>query len=316
MAGYNKNPIMTVAVAGPTATGKTAVAVELAKRIGGEVVCADSMQIYKGLDIGTAKPTTEEMDGVPHHLYGIVEPSERYSVARYVTEASSAAREIYARGKVPILCGGTGLYISSFIHGISFNERDEDNEVRRRIDAEFGRGGAEALIGEIAKTEPEFAAALHPNDRKRIVRAVELLRTQGYTIPKQNELSRSGENNYFVHLAIMNCRDREIMYNRINGRVDAMLENGLLDEARTVFDNREVFRTAAQAIGYKEFFGYFEGTSDLESCVEKLKQATRNYAKRQLTWFRREKDAVWYTADGVISGEIAENIEKNIKIDG
>ena len=313
MAGYSDNPIKVIAVVGPTATGKTAVAVQLAKRVGGEVVCADSMQIYRHLDIGTAKPTPAEMDGVPHHMYGIIEPSERYSVARYAAEASETARGIAARGNVPILCGGTGLYISSFIHGVAFDKRDENPEARDGIYAEYEQKGAGALIEEIAAADPVFAGTLHPNNKKRIVRAVELLRSRGYTIPKQNELSRSEKNNFLVHLAIINCSSREIMYNRINTRVDAMLDSGLLNEARYVFDNKNEFKTAAQAIGYKEFFGFFEGEKDIGECTEKLKQATRNYAKRQLTWFRREKEAVWYnTADNVTSGKVAESIEKNL----
>jgi tRNA dimethylallyltransferase len=312
----SQKPVEIVAIAGPTATGKTETAAELAERLGGEIICADSMQIYRGLDIGTAMPPASCMARIPHHLYGYVEPTERYSVARYVADASRAALEIAGRGALPILCGGTGLYISSFLRGLSFTGPASDPERRRRIYRELETKGARALIEEVARAEPESAAALQEGDARRIVRAVELLRAGGYSTGRQNALSEPREKLFLPHLAILNCSDRKIMYNRIGLRVDGMLSRGLLAEARYVYENRALFHTAAQAIGYKEFFGYFEGADSLDSCVDRLKQATRRYAKRQLTWFRREKGAVWYRAGDVSPGEVAENIKNNIKKDG
>ena len=306
-------PIHVIAVAGPTAAGKSAVALALAERLGGEIVCADSMQIYRGLDIGTAKPTPEERARVPHHMCDVADPGERYSVARYLAEAAEAVRDIARRGRVPILCGGTGQYISGFTRGLRFSGPPGDESLRAAIAAELEQKGPRALLDEIAAADPEYAATMHERDTKRMVRAVELLRTAGYTIPRQNELSKPKTKEFLINLAIINCDDRKMLYNRIEQRAGRMLARGLLEEARAVYQNRERFLTAAQAIGYKEFFPYFEDAAALEECVCRLKQATRNYAKRQLTWFRAETEAAWYSADHDPPGWIAEKIEKNIE---
>lgn len=304
------------AIAGPTATGKTEVAISLAKRIDGEILCADSMQIYKGLDIGTAKPTTWQMAEVPHHLYGFVDPAERYSVARYVEDATRVAEEILSRGRTPILCGGTGQYISAFADGITFTPAETDPALRADIYAELEEKGAQALIDEIAQADAQHAAALHPNNRKRIVRAVELLRTAGLSIPQQNAASRPKHPPFAVSVAVLHSPDRQQLYSRIEHRVDEMMAQGLLDEARRVFDDRARYGTAAQAIGYKEFFPYVEGQAALADCVDKLKQATRNYAKRQLTWFRRIDGAVWYDISNRTAGDLAREIINQKDMEG
>jgi len=303
-----------IVIAGPTATGKTETAVALAEKLDGEIVCADSMQVYRGLDIGTAMPSREEMRGVKHHLLGYVDPDERYSLARYLRDCAKAVDDIQARGRTPILCGGTGLYISSFIHGVELDDSEHiDYELRSKIEAEYLENGAGELLSEIEKSDAEYAKKLHPNDKKRIVRAVELLRTTGYTIPRQNELSKRNSVPRPAYLAALNCSDRATLYERINTRVDGMMKKGLLEEAEYVYQNRGAFVNAAQAIGYKEFFGYFEGTSTLDDCTNRLKQATRNYAKRQISWFNVETLTMWYYIDNGSDGCVAERIDKEIK---
>lgn len=307
MAVSNSAAAPALVIAGPTATGKTALAVEAALALRGEIICADSMQVYRGLDIGTAGPGPKELAAVPHHLYGMLDPAERYSVARYVHDALAAARGISARGKLPVLCGGTGQYISAFIGETVFPPEQTDLRLRRALYADIEQNGPQKLLDELAAADSAFARALHPNDTKRIVRAVELLRTTGYTIPQQNERSRKENPEFSPFVAVLYARDRSVLYARIEVRADRMLARGLLDEARVVHENRERFATAAQAIGYKEFFPYFDGTADFQACTAAFKQATRNYAKRQLTWFRRIPSAVWYDIeDG--QDNIAENI--------
>lgn len=313
MVEYSENAIPVLVVTGPTATGKTQVAIELAKKVDGEIVCADSMQIYKDLDIGTAKSTPAEMNAVPHHLFGFLPPEERYSVARYVEDAGNAVRDIHSRGKMPILCGGTGQYITAFTEGTVFMPVETDPQLRAKIYTELDQHGPQLLIDEIATSDAEYAASLHPNNHKRIVRAVELLRTTGYTIPQQNELSVPKERGYMSYIAVLHDAARQKMYDRINMRVDRMMKEGLLEEAFYVYQNKDRFVTAAQAIGYKELFPYFEKTATIQDSTDKLKQATRNYAKRQMTWFRGIDAAVWYDIGKLQAGKIAELIEKDSK---
>ena len=278
-----------IAIGGPTASGKTSLAIEVAQRVGGEIVSCDSMQVYRLLDVGTAKPTAEERAAVPHHLIDFLPPEQRYSVAEYVRDARAVIADIQSRGRVPVICGGTGLYMRSLLQGIDFDAAASVEEaLRERLKAVYREQGPQVLLDEIAAVDRAYAQKLAPADEKRIVRAVELIRTTGSTVPQQNARSRVYEplscNGYFLDFS-----NRALLYERIHARIDAMLQQGLLQEAKLVYDHRGTYTTAAAAIGYKELFGYFEQQLPLEQCVEKLKQATRNYAKRQLTWFRREE---------------------------
>ena len=285
-----------LAVCGPTASGKTALAVSLAKALDGEVVSADSMQIYRGLTVGTAAPTPAERQGVPHHLIGVVPPQAPFSVADYVAAASACIADIAGRGKVPIVAGGTGLYLSSLLEGIRFTGEKADPAVRRALQEQLEREGIGPLFARLQAVDPAYAATLHPNNHGRVLRALELYQQTGKTMSQQLAASRPAQRPYDALLIGLDFPDRAQLYARIEGRVDAMMDEGLLDEARLVWRHRAQYRTAAQAIGYKEFFPYFEGGSPLGPCVDKLKQATRNYAKRQLTWFRRMEGIHWEQA--------------------
>ena len=282
-----------VAVGGPTASGKTAFSVQLAKRLSGEVVCADSMQIYKGLDVGTAKATREEMQGVPHHLMDFLPPEETFSVADFVEAASREVRAIHARGALPLLVGGTGLYIESFLNGVRFAEQKADPALRARLQREAEALGPEAMHQKLAAIDPDYAATVHPHNVGRVVRALELYYATGKTMSRQRAESLPERPPFDSLVFCLAPADRSLLYRRIDARVDRMLEAGLLQEAKLVFEHRASYRTAAQAIGYKEFFPYFEGTAELAACADRLKQASRNYAKRQLTWFRRMQGVVW-----------------------
>ena len=299
MGGSDKPKVL--AIGGPTASGKTSLSVALAKRLNGEVICVDSMQIYRGLDVGTAKVTKEEMQGVPHHLVGFLAPEETFSVADFVALADRCIRDISARGKLPVLVGGTGLYMESLLNGIRFAEQKTDPAIRRQLEEQAAQLGAEAMHERLGDIDPEYAATVHPNNVGRVLRALELFQSTGVTMTSQRAQSKPVEPPYDSLLFCIGFEDRSILYQRIDRRVDLMLEQGILEEARLVFDHRETYHTAAQAIGYKEFFPYFLGESPLEPCVDKLKQASRNYAKRQLTWFRRMPRTIWL--DG-IQGEL------------
>lgn len=295
MDGLYKHPVL--AVVGPTATGKTALGVALAKRFGGEVISADSMQIYRGLDVGTAKVTAEETQGVPHHCVDFLPPEEVFSVADFTALAARLEQEISARGALPILVGGTGLYIQSFLEGIRFTEEKPSNGLREQLAAELEARGPEAMYAELLSVDPQAAATIHPNNRVRVLRALEHYRATGRRLSEQKAASRPGQRPYRSLVLGLDFADRAQLYRRIDLRVDRMMEQGLLEEARLVYDHRDSYRTAAQAIGYKEFFPYFAGEAELAACVEKLKQASRNYAKRQLTWFRHMEGVVWLQAD-------------------
>lgn len=291
MADWDKMPV--VAVGGPTASGKTAFSVQLAKRLGGEIVCADSMQIYKGLDVGTAKATKEEMEGVPHHLMDFLPPEQTFSVADFVEAANREVKDIAARGRLPILVGGTGLYIESFLNGVRFAEQKADPALREKLEQEAAALGPEAMHQKLAAVDPDYAATVHPNNVGRVVRALELYYATDKTMSRQRAESLPETPPFDSLVFCLAPADRAQLYRRIDLRVDRMLEAGILEEAKLVFENRGRYRTAAQAIGYKEFFPYFEGTAELAACADKLKQASRNYAKRQLTWFRRMENIIW-----------------------
>lgn len=287
--------IPVLAVVGPTASGKTALAVELAKRLDGEIVSADSMQIYKGMDIASAKPTEAEKQGIPHHMMDFLSPETPYSVAEYVKAARACILEIYKRQKLPILVGGTGLYIDSLLTGTQFIETETDFDLRARLETEFDALGGEKMLEKLAAFDRDTAARLHPNNRKRIIRAFEVYTLTGKTMTEALAASREKPSPFTPCYIGIAYENREILYDRINRRVDIMLENGLLAEARAFFQGTP--DTAAQAIGYKELKPYLDGVLSLDEAVENLKRATRNYAKRQITWFKRNPQIHWIYAD-------------------
>ena len=285
-----------LAVVGPTATGKTALGVALAEAFEGEVISADSMQIYKGLDVGTAKVAPEETHGIPHHAVDILEPDEPFSVADFVTLAGTLEADISARGRLPVLVGGTGLYVQSFLYGVRFAAEKTPDGLREQLAAELAEKGPEAMYKELQAADPEAAAAIHPNNQVRVLRALEHFRATGKRLSEQKAQSLPPERPYRSLVLGLDFPDRTQLYRRIDLRVDQMMEQDLLNEAKRVWEHRDTYKTAAQAIGYKEFFPYFAGESALAPCVEKLKQASRNYAKRQLTWFRHMEGICWLDA--------------------
>ena len=296
--------IPAIVVVGATASGKTALAVALAKHYGGEVISADSMQIYQGMEIATAKPTEAEKEGVPHHLMGFLPVTETYSVARYVEEAGRIAGEIAARGNVPIVAGGTGLYIDSLIDNIIFEDEPDNGAVRAALKARREKEGIEALFAELERVDPEAAAGLHIHNENRVLRALEVYALTGETISERRRRSRLAESRFDAVWIGLDYRDRQSLYDRIDRRVDDMLARGLLREAEEYYRLPEA-ATASQAIGYKELKGYFSGTLTPEEAVGNLKRATRRYAKRQLTWFRKNGRIHWIFRDGKSAEEIA-----------
>lgn len=284
-----KKKIPLIVVAGATASGKTRLAIDTAKRFGGEIVSADSMQIYKYMDIGTAKPTAEERAECPHHLIDFVEPDEEFSVAQYTELAHSVIRDIYERGKLPVMCGGTGLYINSVVNDVTFGETEKDENLRRELAELAEREGGEKLIELLSEFDPVSAKRLHPNNVRRVIRAIEFYKVTGVPISEHQERTKRTESRYEP---IMFCidYDRAELYERINRRVDIMLKDGLADEVRRLAAmgySREL--NSMQAIGYKEMFAYLDGECTLEEAAESVKQGSRRYAKRQLTWFRRDE---------------------------
>ncbi len=278
--------IKTVFVAGATASGKTELAIKLAQRFDGEIVSADSMQIYKGIHIASAAPDTEEMQGIPHYMLEFLNPDDSFSVAEYVEKARAYIKDIARRGKLPIVAGGTGLYINSLADNISYIEEKTDIKLRRGLEERFEEIGAEQMLNELKEIDPETAGRLHSNDKKRIIRAFEVYRLTGKTITEQNKLSKQGDALIDPCIIEITYRDREKLYDRINRRVDKMLRAGLAEEARAALQNTA--GGAYQAIGHKELEGYISGEMSLKEAAEKLKMQTRRYAKRQLTWFRRD----------------------------
>ena len=279
--------IKTVFVAGATASGKTELAIKLAKRFNGEIVSADSMQIYKGIHIASAAPDTEEMQGIPHYMLEFLKPDDSFSVAEYVEKARAYVKDIARRGKLPIVAGGTGLYINSLADNISYIEEKNDGKLRLKLEERFEEIGAEQMLKELKEIDPETAARLHSNDKKRIIRAFEVYRLTGKTVTEQNKLSKQGDALIDPCIIEITYRDREKLYDRINRRVDKMLQSGLAEEARAALQNTA--GGAYQAIGHKELSGYISGDMSLKEAAEKLKMQTRRYAKRQLTWFRRDE---------------------------
>ncbi len=286
----HKQPVL--AVVGPTASGKTALGIALAQRFGGEIISADSMQIYEGLDIATAKPSPEEMQGVPHHLISVIPRDRSFSVAEYAELAKEKIAEVADRGKLPILVGGTGLYVDSLLSGMQFTDEGNDPVLREKLYERAKREGKEALHAQLLSLDPEAAASIHPNNLVRVVRALEVCLSSGRKFSEIKAENAAAPSPYDALLIGLDYEDREVLYDRINRRVFKMLEMGLLDEARAVWEAGD-FGTAANAIGCKELKDFFENRASLESCIEKIQQESRRYAKRQLTWFRRNDQIQW-----------------------
>jgi tRNA dimethylallyltransferase len=285
-----------VFIVGPTASGKTSVSIELAKRFGGEIISADSMQIYKGIHIASAAPDESEKQGIPHHLIEFLDLCDQFSVADYVKLAREKIAEISSRGKLPIIVGGTGLYISSLIDNVEFIEQDADLELRSRLEQKFDTLGGEGMLLELRDFDPDSANRLHPNNRRRIIRAFEVYLQTGKTITEQNIISKQNKGEIEPLILGLNFTDRQKLYDRINLRVDLMLQNGLLSEAESTYQKRNN-KGAFQAIGHKELYPYFDGELSLEDATENLKMQTRRYAKRQLTWFKKVPNVNWFYPD-------------------
>lgn len=284
-------------IVGPTASGKTSLSIELAKIYDGEIVSADSMQIYRGMNIATAKPTEEEMQGIKHHLIGFLNADQSYSVGKYVDDAKYAVEDIISRDKFPILCGGTGLYIDSFLNGIEFIDNSSDPDLRAELNKIGEEKGIDSLLNILLEIDPySYRRLFEERNQKRIVRAIEFYKTTGITITEQIENSKSNDPEYNYMIFGLKAFDRQFLYDRINKRVDIMVKNGLVEEAEKVLKS-DLSETASKAIGYKQLKPYFEGAASLEECIDKIKTETRHYAKRQLTWFRRNNNINWINID-------------------
>ena len=294
-----------IVICGPTASGKTALSIELAKKINGEIVSCDSMQIYKDMDIGTAKPTIEEMQGIKHYMLDFVSPDERYSVADYKKQAKQAIREIIEKGKVPIVVGGTGLYVDSLIYEIEYQNIEFDEKYRKQLEERSEKEGLEVLYNEAKKIDPEAIIKISPNDKKRILRILEIYNATGKNKTEQEKESRKNEVEFDYKVYAISW-DREKLYDRINQRVDIMIAQGLIEEVQKIYSKYNKFPTAMQGLGYKEVLEYLEGKCNKQEMIDKIKQETRRYAKRQLTWFRKNKQTIW------LDGQ--EKIQNNIEI--
>ncbi len=301
-----------LAVVGPTASGKTALGISLARKLGGEIISADSMQIYEGLDIATAKPAAEEMQGIPHHLIGILPRSQAFSAAEYVALAKEKIAEIAARGKLPIIVGGTGLYVDSLLSGMQFSQEGNDPKLRGELYALAETDGKEALHARLAALDPQAAESIHPNNVVRVVRALEVCLSSGRTFSELKAENAAHPSPYDAVMIGLDYADRAVLYDRIDRRVLRMVEQGLVEEARAVYEQGEM-QTAANAIGYKELIPFFEDRASLSDCIAKIQQETRRYAKRQLTWFRRNHQISWLIlCENDEVEEISEKAEKMI----
>ncbi len=299
----NKHKPFVLAVAGPTASGKTSLGVALAKEYDGEVISADSMQIYKGMDIASAKPTEEEKEGITHHLIDFLDRGVTFSAADYVKLAREKIDDVLSRGKLPIIVGGTGLYIDSLLNNVKFSEGGSDEAYRSELYEFAENNGNVALHARLAEIDPEAAASIHPNNLVRVIRALEVYHVTGRTFSELKAESRLEESPYNSLIIGLDYAERQHLYNRINLRVDEMVKNGLIEEARALWQESGM-KTAANAIGFKELIPYFENKMTLDECIDKIKQETRRYAKRQLTWFRKNERIQW-----IILGEIAKKTE-------
>ncbi len=284
-----------VVICGPTASGKTALSIELAKRINGEIISADSMQIYKYMDIGTAKPTKEEMCGIKHYLLDCISPDQRYSVANFKKDATDAIKEIISEGKYPIVVGGTGLYVDSLIYGIDYDETKTDLKYRAKLEELVNEKGLEYVYNLAKNIDEEAMKKISVNDKKRICRVLEIYNSTGKTKTELEAESRKNGVEYNYKVFALNM-DRELLYDRINKRVDLMVENGLIEEVKNLISKYETMPTALQGLGYKEIVEYLNNECTKEEAIDKIKMESRRFAKRQLTWFRRNKDIVWLNA--------------------
>ena len=287
-----------IVICGPTASGQTGLSLILAEKFSGEIISADSMQVYKNLDIGTAKATAEEQAKAPHHLVDFLNPEEPYNVEIFTRLAKDKIDEITSRGNIPIITGGTGLYIESLVNGITFTEQDTDKTVRNELEAKLQANGKEWLYEQLINIDPDYAVSVHPNNTVRVIRALEIYYTTGVTMTQQIAASKPAEKPYDVLFLATNFTDRAKLYENIDKRVDIMVTSGVLQEAELVYNNKETFVNSAAAIGYKEFFPYFEQQKSLDECIADLKTASRHYAKRQLTWFKRMESINWLMVDG------------------
>ena len=294
-----------IVICGPTASGKTALGVELAKKINSEIISCDSMQIYKDMSIGTAKPTKQEMQGIKHYLIDIISPNERFSVADYKLEAKKAIKEILNKGKTPIIVGGTGLYLNSLIYEIEYPKIEFDEKYRKELEERVKKEGLKTLYEEATKIDEEATKKISPNDEKRILRILEIYKATGKNKTYQEKESRKKEVEYNYIVYGLNW-DRQVLYDRINKRVDIMIKDGLIQEVEDILKKYKEFPTAMQGLGYKEVVEYLKKEITKEEMIEKIKMETRRYAKRQLTWFRANKQIIWL--------EGKEKIQNNIKI--
>ena len=296
----SKKKIKIAAITGPTASGKTALAIELAKRLDGEIISCDSMQIYRDMDIGTAKPSAEELSAVPHHLIDILPPDAPYSCSDYVKDAERAIEDIASRGKLPIFCGGTGLYLDRLLRGGNEDEAACDETIRAELKSFYEEKGIDALYDRLIKLDPQSAEAIHKNNVKRVMRAIEICLVTGQKKSDIDKKNSEITDKYDHRVVTLAFNDRELLYGRIDKRVDMMIEHGLVEETKKLINDGVFERsvTAAQAIGYKELFPYLEGRASLDECVDELKRATRRYAKRQITWFSGKDYAHKVFVDG------------------
>ena len=282
-----------IILAGPTASGKTSVSIDLAKRLGGEIISADSMQVYKYMDVGTAKISVEEMQGVKHHLIDVLDPKEDFNIVKFQNMVKCSIEEIVKNGHIPILVGGTGFYIQSVIYDIDFNNEDDNSSVRKKLKEEYDAFGADFMHEKLKKIDIVSAQNIHKNNKKRIIRAIEYFLINNEPISSHNEVQREKKSPYDYRFFVLNP-PRDILYERINKRVDIMVENGLVDEVKKL---REMGLSTAnismQGIGYKEIIEYLDGEVSLETAIENIKQNTRHMAKRQVTWFKREKGVIY-----------------------
>ena len=282
-----------IILAGPTASGKTAVSIDLAKRIGGEIISADSMQIYRGMDIGTAKITADEMQGVKHYLINVSDPKEDFNIVKFQNMVKCSIEEIKKNGHIPILVGGTGFYIQSIIYDIKFDKEDDNGSIRKVLEEEYDKMGADFMYEKLKKIDSISADNIHKNNKKRIIRAIEYFLINNTLISEHNELQRKKTSPYDFRFFVLNPK-RDILYDRINKRVDKMVEKGLVDEVKSLIESGlSIDNISMQGIGYKEIVEYLEGNIPLDKAVENIKQNTRHMAKRQVTWFKRERDVIY-----------------------
>ena len=303
--------IKVIAIVGPTASGKTKLGVEVAKKFDGEIVSADSMQIYKGMAISTAKPTEEEMEGIPHHLIDFLDLDKSFSAADYVEMAAPVVKDIHDRGKLPIIVGGAGLYVDSLLKNVKFGKTDSDENLRQELYKTAEEKGNEYLHNMLKELDPEASESIHPNNVVRVVRAIEVCKLSGITFTEMKKRSLSEETPYDALWIGLGFADRSILYDRINKRVDKMVQDGIISEVEEVLKSGKM-STAGNAIGLKEWLPYFEKKASLEECIEKVKLETRRYAKRQLTWFRKNNKINWLEVDKL--GQIATKLETFKKI--